>query len=634
MRKKFFLERIEPAKAREIIFETITSLLSEETVGTEIVEIQSAAGRTLAGSVRAILPVPREYLSAMDGVATKAEFTQGASPSNPVKLRKGNYVEINTGNVVPGEFDCVIRREDYREEEDGIVTIIPYQKYQNVRIPGEDVLPYDLIVEKFKIMDGKAIALALQSGIREVKVLKRIRAIIVPTGSELLRLDQPVESGKIYETNSYIFKNYLEEIGLEVMVHDIIPDEPEKIEESLQDLSKDYHLIFILGGTSSGKCDYTAEILNRRGTLLIHGLNIRPGKPFVFGIFNNKPVFGLPGYPGAGLFGFEYVVLPILKDFLGFMEGGGSITGYSGKKIAASEGEDHLFNVVTSEVNGKYWFYTIKQGSGPLSPFIQRSGYVVIEKGVEGIDENVKKEVYLSTRSELVERSILFAGSHDLSLDTLKEILWEKYRIPVNVVNVGSLGGILAVLNGRAHFAGVHLLDEETGKYNVPFIRKYGLKDFYLFPFLEREQGFILREDFKDVRSFKDIAAMGLTFISRQRGSGTRFLTDYLLKKEGLSPNSIKGYENEVTTHIEVAYYVKENLADVGAAVYPVARLFALKFIPIGVEEYDLLVPVFFTRDPRFEKLIEAIKSEEFSRYMENLGGYRVVFRESPKFEG
>ncbi|MEO0247899.1 MAG: molybdopterin biosynthesis protein, partial [candidate division WOR-3 bacterium] len=100
MKKKYFLERTEPERAKEIISETLRALLNPETLGTEVVEIHKASGRILSESIRAIYPVPREYLSAMDGVATKAEFTFGASPSNPVMLKEEQYKKINTGNLL------------------------------------------------------------------------------------------------------------------------------------------------------------------------------------------------------------------------------------------------------------------------------------------------------------------------------------------------------------------------------------------------------------------------------------------------------------------------------------------------------------------------------------------------------
>ncbi|MEO0230032.1 MAG: molybdopterin biosynthesis protein [candidate division WOR-3 bacterium] len=635
MKKKYFLERTEPERAKEIISETLRALLNPETLGTEVVEIHKASGRILSESIRAIYPVPREYLSAMDGVATKAEFTFGASPSNPVMLKEEQYKKINTGNLLPPEYDCVIRREDYTETDQGTLIIIkPHHKYQNVRVPGEDILPYDLILEKFRPVDGKTVALALQSGIKNVTVLSRINAVFIPTGNELLRLGEEYQKGKVFETNSYIFKHELEKLGIEVIVNDIVPDDPERIEKYLYDLARRFHLIFICGGTSAGEFDYTAEILKKHGKLLIHGLNLRPGKPFVFGIFNNRPVFGLPGYPGAALFDFEYVVLPAVMDFLGITEGTGEVKAFAGKKIVSSEGEVHLINVVISKVGKNYWFYPVKQGSGPLSPFINRNGYTVVDKGVEGVEEMEEKLIHLSTRKDLVDRSLLFVGSHDLSMDIIKEILWSEYRILLNIVNVGSLGGIQAILKGRTHLSAIHLLDEESGDYNTTFVKKYELKDFYLFPFLEREQGFVLRKGHEEVKTFREIAEKGYTFVSRQRGSGTRILTDFLLKKEGLNPINIKGYQNEVTTHIEVAHYVKEGLADVGVAVYPVAQLFDLKFIPIGFEEYDLLLPGYFVKGEYFEKIIKAIKSTEFLERIEKLGGYRIVFKECPKLEG
>lgn len=634
MRKKFFLERMEPDEARALIFETLKDLLTPDIIGVEEVLTAESLGRVLAESVKATISVPREYLSAMDGVATKSEFTRSASMSNPVLIKEGNFAVINTGNVLPRQFDCVIRREDFWEDEQGIIIRTPHQRYQNVRIPGEDVLPFDLILERFKVVDGKTMALSIQAGVEKVKVLKRIKTLFIPSGSELRNPGEKLLEGEIYETNSFIFAQLLRDLGLDVSVEKIVPDDLHELEKVLTSAVKDFQLIFVSGGTSAGEYDFTAEILNGKGDLIIHGLNLRPGKPFIFGVLDKKPVFGLPGYPGAALFSYEYVLIPALKDFLGIVNGEGLLEASAGRKISASGGEDHLFNVVVSKVKEKYWFYPLKQGSGPISPFIHRSGSIIVERGVEGIEEGQQRDVYLKNRREVVDRSVLFVGSHDLSTDLIKEILWGKHRIPLNIVNVGSLGGIMAILRERAHLAGVHLMDEETGKYNIPFIKKLGLKDFLLFSFLEREQGFVVREDCEEVHSFKEIAESGLSFVSRQKGSGTRLLTDFLLKKEGIKPTEIKGYENEVITHVEVGYFVKEHLADAGVAVRPVSNLFSLKFIPIGIEKYDLLVSKDFARDVRFKYVIEIINSQEFLKGLDEFGGYKQVFSEEPIFEG
>jgi len=633
--KKYFLERTEPDEAKHIIFETLKRLLTPDRIGVEVASIVDACGRVLTKSVRANLPVPREYLSAMDGIATRAELTAGASPSNPVVLKKGDYVPINTGDVIPEGFNCVVRREDYWEEGSSVVIRTPHQKYQNVRIPGEDVLPFDLILENWRIVDGKAIALCVQSGIEKVEVLKPVKAVFIPTGNELLPAGSEFQRGKVYETNSFVFAEILRKIGLEVQVHSIVPDEPEKLREVFEEASQKYHMVFVCGGTSAGEYDFTAQILKEKGELLIHGLNLRPGKPFVFGVLNNTPIFGVPGYPGAALFSYEYVVLPVLKDFLGHFEGSGTLSARAGRKISASEGEDHLFNVVLSKVGSNYYFYPIKQGSGPLSPFLRRSGYVVVEKGLEGLEEGTEKEVHLALRKELVDRSILFVGSHDLSIDILKEILWREWRIPLNIVNVGSLGGMNAIKKGSAHFSGIHLLNERDGTYNISFAKEIGLKNFVLLPFLKREQGFLVRGELeRKIISFKDIKELGLTFVTRQRGSGTRILTDYLLNTEGITPSEIKGYGNDVLNHLEVGYYVKMGIADVGVAIKPIAKLLNLSFIPVAEEEYDLLFPKDFLEDGRFKLLSDAIRSEEFSQKIEELGGYTLIYSEVPKLEG
>ncbi len=198
-------------------------------------------------------------------------------------------------------------------------------------------------------------------------------------------------------------------------------------------------------------------------------------------------------------------------------------------------------------------------------------------------------------------------GSHDLTLDLLANLLGRFYP-PVYFSShpVGSLGGILAIKNGVCHLAGLHLLDPETGEYNFPYLRQY-LKgiDVRVIHLVYREQGLIVRKgNPKGIQGLKDLTRQEITFINRQKGSGTRILLDHTLKTLSLKPGDIQGYEKEEYTHMAVASAVAGGIADAGLGILPAAKAMNLDFIPVAKERYDLIIPSLYFEDEKIKRVI------------------------------
>jgi putative molybdopterin biosynthesis protein len=191
---------------------------------------------------------------------------------------------------------------------------------------------------------------------------------------------------------------------------------------------------------------------------------------------------------------------------------------------------------------------------------------------------------------------------------------------------VGSLGGILAIKNGNCHMAGSHLLDPETGEYNFPYIHTYlnGM-EVRVIHLVWREQGlFVQRGNPKKVKGLDDLLRKDITFINRQKGSGTRILLDHTLKVLSLKPDQIRGYEKEEFTHMAVASTVASGIADAGLGILPAAKAMNLDFIPIAKERYDVIIPSIYFEDEKVQKVIETIRSDDFKRMVSQMGGYDV----------
>jgi molybdate-binding protein len=219
-------------------------------------------------------------------------------------------------------------------------------------------------------------------------------------------------------------------------------------------------------------------------------------------------------------------------------------------------------------------------------------------------------------------------GSHDNTIDVIaNELKARDSRVHLSSSNVGSLGGLLAVRRRQTHFAGSHLLDTQNGQYNYSYIERY-LKAMpvRLVQLAMRQQGLLIRKNNpKAINSITDLTRPDISFINRQAGSGTRVLFDYCLQREGISPPSIRGYEQEEFTHMSVAVSVLSGRADAGMAIYSSARALDLDFIPVSEERYDLVVSESAWDDFKIKHLLDVIVSAEFRRGVSSMGGYDVT---------
>ena len=191
---------------------------------------------------------------------------------------------------------------------------------------------------------------------------------------------------------------------------------------------------------------------------------------------------------------------------------------------------------------------------------------------------------------------------------------------------MGSIGGLLAIRRGETHVAGSHLLDEETGEYNISFIDRYiPGKQVVLVHLAARTQGLMIPpHNPMRITSLADLARNGVRFVNRQRGSGTRVLLDFKLREMGIHTESIRGYDREEYTHLAVAAAVQGGRADVGLGILPAARVMGLEFVPLFEEQYDLVIPTEFYESDLLRPMLDMIRSAEFQREVEELGGYNA----------
>jgi putative molybdopterin biosynthesis protein len=617
-------------EAREVLF---TGFSHIQSLPGEIVPVLDAVGRVTAEAVGAKLSSPNFHSAAMDGIAVKAENTFGASETQPKQLIVNKDVFfLNTGHVLPKETNSVIMIEHVNILDENRIEIeAPAVPWQHVRKMGEDIVATELLFSRNHVITPYCVGALLSGGIFFVSVRKKPRVLIIPTGSELVDwneadIDQ-LNPGQVLETNSFVLGKLVESSGGVYERHEKIKDDAGKIKEALlKGIRGEYDIVLIIGGSSAGSEDYAKSIISEAGEVLVHGVTIMPGKPVVIGAVNNKPVFGIPGYPVSAIIAFEQFVYPVLCKMLGLPEKERQKAEVMpAKKIASKLGVEEFLRVKLGKVGSKVIATSLPRGAGCITSITEADGIIRIPNHVEGINAQEPVLAELLRPLSSINNTIVVVGSHDNTLDVLSDIIKAgRNNLTLSSSHVGSMGGLMAVKNGVCHLAGSHLLDTTDGSYNVSYIQKY-LPDMRikLVNLVFRDQGLIVaRGNPKNIKGIEDLARQDITFINRQGGSGTRILLDYKLNQLGIDPKQIKGYENEEFTHMSVAVAVLSGSADAGLGIFAAANALHLDFIPVITEQYDLVIPEIFFEAENIKILLETIKTEDFKKRVEALGGY------------
>ncbi|MFM1651814.1 molybdopterin biosynthesis protein [Brevibacillus sp. B_LB10_24] len=598
------------------------------TAETELIPTGAALGRVTAEAVLAKVSMPNYNASAMDGIAVKAEKTYGADEQRPVRLKLGeDYVTVDTGDPIPNGFDAVIMIEHIHQIDEQTVEIMEaVAPWQHIRPIGEDVVVGDMIVPAWHKLRPVDLGALLAGGILQVPVLRKPKVAIIPTGTELIPPAEEVAEGEIIEFNGTVFSAFLQEWGAEALYRGIVKDDYNLIKAALQQAVREADIVLLNAGSSAGTEDYTVHVIDELGEVLTHGVATRPGKPVVIGLVEDKPVIGLPGYPVSAYLALEWFVRPLVHQYLGQIElQRPKITAKMGRRVVSVMGAEDFVRMNIGCIDGQYIANPLTRAAGVTMSMVRADGLLRIPAGHLGYEQGEEAEIELYRPIEHIRQTIVASGSHDLSVDILHSLLREIHPEQFLISShIGSMGGILAIQKGEAHIAGVHLFDEVSGTYNVPFIEKYlPAQDVVLLQLVYRQQGWIVKKgNPHQLQSAADIANKRLTYMNRQRGAGTRLLFDYLLKQEGISREQIYGYTREAVSHLSVAAAVAGGTADAGLGIYSAAAAMDLDFIPVAEERYDLLMSRKFYQSEQGQTLLELIRSPRFREQVESLGGY------------
>lgn len=386
--------------------------------GSEQVALKNALGRVLAQSVYSPINIPNDRNSAMDGYALSSKDINHEQPftlslagvswaGRPFEglLQAGQCIRIFTGAVLPAEADSVVMQEQVRADGETIHFPADTPARQHVRAVGEDIKQGGLLCAHPKKLNAIDLGLLASAGIYELSVKRPVKIAFFSTGDELIALGQPLEPGKIYDSNRYTLSGLLADAGHSVTDMGVVADDKQLLEDSFLEAAKNHDVIITTGGASVGEADYVKEILERCGEVNFWKIASKPGKPLTFGKIGSCYFFGLPGNPVSVIVTFQFIVAPALKQLSGAPDSKPlQLTATCTTALKKAPGrQEFQRGILTQDDNGEFFVASSgRQGSNILSSVSRANCYIVLPTECKGVQAGDKVRVELMQGAEII----------------------------------------------------------------------------------------------------------------------------------------------------------------------------------------------------------------------------------------
>ena len=389
--------------------ERLTDFLAENLKVVEV-DLEDGMGHVLAEAIYAREDTPQFYKSTVDGYAVVVQDTLGASESLPSvltyqgkieigennthTLASGHCLYLNTGSMLPDGANGVVMIEQTEmiEATSEVLVYHALAHHENVSIPGSDVAKEQVLFERNQRIDARVQAVLATQGIHKVKVFKQLEAIIISSGNELVRYDSDIKMGQIRDVNVFLIKGLLEKHGISVKETFLIKDDFKTYSDVLKNNEADLYIAS--GGSSQGKEDFTYDVFDElTGNVFCHGLAIKPGKPTIVAMKDNRLYLGLPGNPVSA-----YLVLmkTLIASYLNIInQAPNMIQARLVHNMAGAPGKDSIILVKIEDQGDRVLARPVFYRSSNVLALSEADGYFVIRAGLEGIDENEEVEVVL-----------------------------------------------------------------------------------------------------------------------------------------------------------------------------------------------------------------------------------------------
>lgn len=406
-----FLKTLSLQEALALVLERVKPLAQTETLPAF-----KSLGRALAREVTSPHDVPGFDRSGMDGFAVRAADTYGASEAHPVSLSLAGRIEmgqdasalpalrareargISTGGMLPPGADAVVILEETELNGERLLVLKPVAPGSSVIRADEDFKRGEVVLRPGHCLRPQDLGALLAVGVTEVEVFARLQVGILSTGDELIPADQPVSPGRVRDINSAALAGQVSQLEMQPITYGIVPDQRQQLAQATSHALAECDAVLISGGSSVGARDATVQVLGDLGDVLLHGIRIAPGKPTIFALCGDKPVFGLPGNPVSSIVVFEKVVAPALQKRSGLARWGRhyqQVRAILAKNVPSARGRDDFVRVKLQHRDGDLYAEPIYAHSNNISSLSKADGILAIPADVEGYAKGARVTVEL-----------------------------------------------------------------------------------------------------------------------------------------------------------------------------------------------------------------------------------------------
>ena len=401
-----FLKIKEVKEAKTIIKKLFNELYSPEP---EEIAIENSYKKVLFNDITSSIDLPPFNRSLKDGFALKSEDSFGASEENPMifkcidrveagscstkTIKKRECIEISTGAPIPDGADAVAMVEFSEKEENEVFIFKSVVPNQDIAIKGSDIEKNKLVLKKKTVLSPDKIGVLSAQGIEKIAIFKSPKISVISTGNELLRENEEMKYGKIFDVNTNAIKNALISCGAEGLAKGIVKDNYEELKQTIQKALNTSDMVICSGGTSAGLGDALRHVLDDMGKVVIHGISVKPGKPTIIGKVDEKLIIGLPGNPVSALIVFYVFIAPNIRKLAGLNE-------IEKNKIANATLSNRLHSS-----KGRMEYILVKlennlaipiiKDSGAITSLADADGYIKISKSIELMDKGEEVKVSL-----------------------------------------------------------------------------------------------------------------------------------------------------------------------------------------------------------------------------------------------
>ncbi len=368
---------------------------------TEKLPLDACLGRVLAEDISALMSVPPFDRAAMDGYAVRAKDTFGAGQTHPRLLevigtihagqssrsavKAGAGIQVATGAMLPAGADAVVMVEDTESDGATVKVFRAVSPKANVAARGEDIKEGALILKEGSVLDPGKLGVIASQGIKLVSVYEKPRVAVLPTGEEVQETGKKLRRGQVYDINSHTVAAVVQANGGIPVRSGVVGDDRAALQSAISRALAENDLVVLSGGSSVGERDLLIGVLEEAGQVLFHGIQVKPGKPTLFGMVRNKPVMGMPGYPTSCLINAYLLLLPAVRQMAHLPpRARATVPARLARRVPGSVGRKQFLTVKIEDGAA----YPLFKESGSITGIAEADGYIEIAENIDLLEKD------------------------------------------------------------------------------------------------------------------------------------------------------------------------------------------------------------------------------------------------------